>query len=536
MAFTSQRLASLNTSLWIRNFVVLLILLGVFFRFYNIDNKVYWHDETMTSLRMSGYTQEEFVNQAYTGAVTTVGEMLETYQYPSPTDDIQNTISALKQHPEHSPLYYLMVRAWMLNVPHSVETMRLLSVFFGLLAIPCMFWICLELFEAPLVAWVSTALFSISPFHVLYAQEAREYSLWTMTILLSSACCLWAMRVNKPWVWITYGITAALGFYVHPFSAFVVVSHGLYVVIREGFAVSDRVINYVAAVLLSLLLFAPWMAVVMTQFDQFVGNTASVNADRAGSMPLFWLLNLSRVFFDLNQGPSALNPAHYLLAALAIASIIYLWRHASLSSALFITTLIGVTGLAILAPDVLLGGRRSSITRYAVPCYLGLEIAISYFITLKLVERPFAVRARQRVRSRWRAVAIALAAGGIVSCAVSSQVPVWWHKSYAKSRRIPDVAALINESDRPLLVSDRQPAGRILSLSHELNPGVHLQLGERAQQIDVPNGFDPVYLYLPSNQLRSRIERRHQLVATPITLNANEKEDWLWETDKTERS
>ncbi|MEL6319654.1 MAG: hypothetical protein AAFQ57_03250, partial [Cyanobacteria bacterium J06626_14] len=112
MAFTSQRLISLNSSLWIRNFVVILLVLGIGLRFYNIGNKVYWHDETMTSLRISGYTQEEMVADAYTGSVTTVGDFLETYQYPSAVDGLSNTMSALKQHPEHSPMYYLMARAW----------------------------------------------------------------------------------------------------------------------------------------------------------------------------------------------------------------------------------------------------------------------------------------------------------------------------------------------------------------------------------------------------------------------------------------
>jgi uncharacterized membrane protein len=526
-------MGTLSNSIWIRNFVVILLVLGVFFRFYNIDAKVYWYDETMTSLRISGHTQEEMIRATYTGELTTVGTLLDTYQYPNAEYDWQDSLSALKQHPEHSPLYYFLAREWMLTLPNSVTAIRLLSVVFGLLAFPCMFWLCMELFSAPLVAWVSTALFAVSPFHVLYAQEAREYSIWTLTILLSSACCLWAMRTNKSWTWITYGVTAALGLYVHPFSGFVSISHGLYVLMTEQFSLSRRVLNYLAASALSLLLFAPWMAVVVSRFDLFVGNTESVNADRSGSMPLFWLLNLSRVFFDLNQGPSAINPAHYLLAILAVVSMVSVWRKAPLSSAIFLTTLIGVTGLALLGPDVILGGRRSSITRYAIPCYLGLEIAIAYFITLQLSSRPFAVRARLRSRRRWRAVAIALAAGGIISCAVSSQVPVWWHKSYAKSRRIPDVAEVINSSDNPLVISDNQPAGQLLSLSHALNRDVHLQLADKAPLVDVPDGFDSVYLYLPSNQLRNRLERRQNLIATPVTLREDEKDEWLWKTQKT---
>lgn len=531
-----SKLDSLFESLWIRNFVLLLLILGVVFRFYNLDQKVYWHDETMTSLRISGHTQAEMVEQVYTGDVIQVGGLLDTYQYPNEEYSLSDSFDALREHPEHSPLYYLIARFWMMNVPHSVELIRLLSVVFGLLALPCMYWLCMELFGSSLVSWVSTALFAVSPFHVLYAQEAREYSFWTLTILLSSAACLWAMRVNRPLPWIIYGLTVALGLYVHPFTGFVAISHGLYVLITAGFPLGRRQLSYLAASALALLLFSPWLWVVITRFDQFVGNTASVNLDRSGSLPLFWLLNLSRVFFDLNQGPSAINPAHYLLAILAIASLLFLWRWGSMDAALFITTLIGVTGLAIIGPDLLIEGRRSSITRYAVPCYLGIEIAIAYLLTVKLATRPFSSRAKQRSRQQWRVLAISLAAMGIVSCLVSSQVPVWWHKSYAKSRRIPDAAAFVNQQEDVLLVSDAQPAGRILSLSHELDRDVSLQLGDRPPQIDVPEDYSTVYLYLPSNQLRNRLERRQAIVSQPVTLQEDEKDDWLWETTRSDEA
>ena len=36
-------------------FFVVLLVLGIFFRFVNIDRKIYWHDEAYTSLRVAGY-------------------------------------------------------------------------------------------------------------------------------------------------------------------------------------------------------------------------------------------------------------------------------------------------------------------------------------------------------------------------------------------------------------------------------------------------------------------------------------------------
>ncbi|MEB3358861.1 MAG: glycosyltransferase family 39 protein [Synechococcales bacterium] len=523
----TQKWMSLGDSIWLRNLVLVLLVLGIFFRFYNLGGKVYWYDETMTSLRISGYTQAQFIADTYTGETRSVGELLAQYQYPDNGSTLEESFSALAQHPEHSPLYYLLARGWMQVLPNSVAVIRLLSATISLLALPCMFWLSMELFASPLVAWSITAFFAISPFHILYAQEAREYSLWTVTILLSSANLLWAMRWNNPWVWMTYSLTAALGLYTHPFAAFVSFSHGLYVLIVEGVRFGKRFIAYLLASLLSLLLFAPWLRVVLQNFDLFLGNTESVNADRSGSLPLFWLLNLSRIFADFNQGPSAINPLHYLLAILAIASMVFLWRRAPLESAVFLTTLMGVTGLAILAPDMLLGGRRSSITRYAVPCYLGLQMAIAYFLTSQIVSRPITVRAKTRSRKRWRAIAITLATLGTLSILVNSHIAVWWHKSYAKSRRNPDVAAFVNQMEAPLLLSDYQPAGQILSLAHLLEPTVQIQLVEANNQVSLPEVGTPLLLYLPSDRLMRFLENRQNITLEPVQFN--EEEPWLWQ-------
>ncbi len=514
-------------SIWLRNFVLILIVTGIFFRFYNIDRKVYWYDETMTSLRISGHTQPELVSEVYDGSMISVENLLQTYQAPN-SETLGSTMAALADHPEHSPLYYLSARFWMQAFGSSVLSVRLWSALLSLLVLPAAYWLCLELFQSSAVAWVATALMAISPFHVLYAQEAREYALWTVTILVSSATLLWAQRQHGKALWMghgLYGVTAALGLYVHPFSGFVSISHAMYVLGMEKFRWSQQVAGYLMGAALSVVLFMPWLIVVVQNFDMFLGNTESVNASRSGSLPLFWLLNLSRVFFDLNQGPSAINPLHYLITLLAIAALVGVCRQTTAPTWAFIIMLIGVTGLAIIGPDLILGGRRSSITRYAIPCYLGIQMAIAYLLTIKLMARPYNLRQRHRVRRRWRYLAIALAFCGIISCAVSAQIPVWWHKSYAKSRRLPDVAAVINQASQPLVVSDFLPAGSMLSLSHLLRDEVQLQLAERAGMITVPDAAETVFLYLPSDRLRQRLERRQNFTIEPIEQN---EDVWLW--------
>ena len=518
----------LRQSVWLKIFFIALLIIGVFFRFYHVGQKVYWYDETMTSLRISGYTQPQFEAEVYGAGTIAVGDLLEQYQYPDNQSTQEEMWAALRQHPEHSPAYYVMARLWMQWLPNHVVAIRLLSVFISLLALPCMYWLAWELFGSSLVSWSATLVMAVSPFHLLYAQEAREYALWTVTILLSSAAVLRALRRRHRGDWLLYGLSNALALYVHPFSAFVTVSHGLYIAITERFQFNRQSISYLLATGLSLVLFAPWLIVAINQAELFVGNTASVNQPRSGLLPLFWLLNLSRLFFDLNQGPSAINPVHYLLAGLVLFSWLYLYRNASRNSWGFVMLLMGVMGLALLGPDVLLGGRRSSITRYAVPAYLGIQIGVAFLLAHQIVRNPFAVGAKFHLNRQWRTAAIALALAGILSCAVNTHYPVWWHKSYAKSRRNPDVAAVINGSDRPLVITDKKPAGRILSLSHALDKTVRLQLIERPGQVRMPKRFGTIFLYLPSDRLKEKVEARTQAALIPITFGQND-DPWLWQ-------
>lgn len=114
---------------------------------------------------------------------------------------------------------------------------------------------------------------------------------------------------------------------------------------------------------------------------------------------------------------------------------------------------------------------------------------------------------------------------GVISMAVSSQIPVWWHKSYAKSRYNPATAAIVNQSPNPLVVTNELP-GSILSFSHLLRPDVHLQLITRSKNIAIPvEEYDPTFLYKSTPRFRRDLESQN------LTLTPQYEEDWLWTID-----
>ena len=73
-------------------------------------------------------------------------------------------------------------------------------------------------------------------------------------------------------------------------------------------------------------------------------------------------LNLSRIFIDVNQGISLLNPLTYLSLFFAVYALYFVCKTAP-KAGLFIITSIGVLGIALIVPDIILSGRCSQLLR-----------------------------------------------------------------------------------------------------------------------------------------------------------------------------
>ncbi len=206
---------------WLFFFVTLLII-GIFFRFTNLDNKPYWLDEVTNSIHSAGYSKQDFKEQvkSWKDKDLTI-EDLHKYQYPNFETSSLDVISALANgEPQSPPIYYLLSRWWTQLFGASVTIQRSLSVFISILAFPSMYWLCLELFGSSLAAEIGLILIAVSPFHLVYAQEVRMYGAWTVTILLSSASLLRAMRLQRKIDWVIYGANLTLSLYTFPFGRF----------------------------------------------------------------------------------------------------------------------------------------------------------------------------------------------------------------------------------------------------------------------------------------------------------------------------
>ncbi|MBE9192373.1 glycosyltransferase family 39 protein [Gloeocapsopsis crepidinum LEGE 06123] len=492
--------------------VIALLLIGTFFRFINLDQKVYWYDETITSLRIAGYRQTEVVQQIFDDKEISV-QTLQKYQKVNPkTTLLATTYSLATEAPQHPPLYFLAAQFWTQWLGDSVTTMRSLSALISILIFPCLYWLCLELFGSSLTGWMAIALIAVSPFHVLYAQEAREYSLWTVTTLLSSTALLRAMRLKTKSSWRVYAVTIAAGLYSFTFSLFIVTGHSIYIITTEKFRLTKIVKASLFACFIGLLAFSPWILIIIIHLLA-VGDISGWTAINLPLSSLIkeWFINFSSIFFDLNFRHNNVYLTLPILI-LEIYSIYFVCKKSPQKAWLFILTLVGVTAIALVLPDLLWGGRRSSVSRYFIPCYLGIHLSVAYLIATQITSTSFPQR------KIWQIITAMLILCGILSCAISSQSVVWWNKYDSYDN--PQVARTLNQANRPLLISDPGVSfGYVLSLSYLLAPEVKLQLFTEPSVTEISTDAQNIFLYRPSQKLRNQLETKYTVV--PIKENQN---------------
>ena len=499
--------------------ILIALVIGTWFRFYQLDRKVYWIDEAYTSLRIAGYTLAEIKTER---TPLDAQEWRRFHKVSTDRSFAQFRRALLDDI--HPPLYFIGARWWALWLGSSVWDVRCLSAAISLLAFPCLYWLCRELFDSRAVAWTALVLLALSPFHVLYAQEARSYSLWMVTLLLSSAALLRALRVGSKLAWALYGVAIMLALYTHWLSVMLIPGHGLYVWMTSGERAGRTAVSFGLAVGLAAVGLAPWFAMMHR-------IPSPVFTRRAIPVVTFverWLMNVSSVFFDPQVGrPGVLfdvygrdvglrwtEPSTYVIALIAVL-VVYalgaLYRETPRRVWMFVLVLIGVCVVFLGGPDLVRGGQRSTTGRFLTPAYIGIQLAVAHCLAARIK----GIRESAGSRWAWRLVFAMLVSAGFLSCSVSSQAVAWWNKY--ESSYLPDVAGVINNSPSPLvLVGSPIP---LLGLSYMVHPGVMLQLTE-SLFTPPPTRFADMFVYYPqqpqfAESLEARTGYRMTLVNAP---------------------
>ena len=536
---------------WLQFLIIAVLVIGILFRFANLDRKFYWIDETYTSLRVSGYTEAEIIKEISYQKITSPAD-LQKYQQINSEKTLRDTLNSLAtEDPHHPPLYYVLARYWAQWFGTSVAAMRSLAAVISLLVFPAIYWLAWELFESSAVAWMAIAIFAISPYHILFAQEARQYSLWTVTTILSTAALLRATRPDENQnpvalvlSWALYAATATLGLYTHLLFVCVAAAHAIYVAVIANWRDVKTFISYYVASLIALICFMPSLVNTVENFNQVRSTTIWAEQTNFLRLVSRWVGSITIAFFDIGIDGTAnatqlalLIPVGIMILALVGYALYYLCRQTPKRVWLIVLLLIATTALFLAVPDLIKGGRRSANPRYLVPCYVGIQIAVAYLLSAKISSNL----EKLKQQKLWKIVIVGVFSAGIISGGVSSQADIWWNKGSGWLRAL-EVAATVNQASNPLFISDANIA-YIMPLSYYLEPKVKLLIEPRCytscyknrelakkkpQPPQIPGGFSELFLYRPSSTLRSAIQQQNYQIDpadTNVELN-------LWKITK----
>jgi len=493
--------------------LVVALVVGIFFRFYNIDRKVYWDDEIFSSLHILGYTEAGIVRDA---PRIVDGKGLRAVLHPDPSTALSGVSATLdslaSEDPQHSPLYYVAGHFWVQLFGSSVATIRTLSAVAGVIALPAMFWLCLELFSSSVAACMGTALLAISPFAVLYSQEAREYSFWTVAILLMSASFLRAVRTGTTWAWALYAASFTFGLYIFPLSGFIALGQAAFLFATRGSLAKQTRYRASLAYAAGLVLFAPWFVLVAEHLRQAYRSMATVTTTKIPPVHIAGLfLAMVRLdTLDLNSTRHAV-----LISLPVLLSIVYalyvVKRYGRAKAWLFIAMTMLCCTLPLVFADLAFSGQRTDNPRYFLPLYLGIDLAITGLFLTKIVNAPASVASSRA----WRLAFVCILVVRLYSCAASSQAETWWNKREQQSIA---VARAINRAPHPIILGDDYIEWA-LSLANYLRPDVGVALNPRCflcsdstgttadlRTIEPPNDYRAIFLLAPSAVLQDRVK------------------------------
>ncbi len=218
------------------------VLLAFGLRLVNLGGRPFWYDEAFSVL----YAEKPLATMLYGTIAQTDGAAADV----------------------HPLFYYTLLHGWMGLMGQSPAAVRALSVALGVATVAVVYALGQYLFDrrAGLLAALATA---VAPFALYYAQETRMYALLGFAAMTATTCFARAWVEHKPWQWAAFAVAGAVTLYAHNLGALFIASLDVWVLWawwRQRRLVNLRPLFLAHA--LMILLFAPWLTILPSQFNK----------------------------------------------------------------------------------------------------------------------------------------------------------------------------------------------------------------------------------------------------------------------------
>ncbi len=226
----------MHRNTWI--LLAVLILLGATLRLTGWHERSLWQDEVFTLSLATG-------NPLFEATLLPDNFDLDP-PHPVPAAYYQQLAIGMQpwekfvqglQHNVQMPLYTTLVRGWLSVNPDAPNpdpfNVRIISLIFGILAIPLAFLLGRELKNNRL-GLLNASVVTLSGFQIVWSQNARVYALLVFIVLLSTWLAVRICRKESAEgrtpasLWFAFLAASIVGVYCHYFYAFILAFHALF--------------------------------------------------------------------------------------------------------------------------------------------------------------------------------------------------------------------------------------------------------------------------------------------------------------------
>ena len=260
--------------------LLVLTVIGLFLRFYNLGYNSLWLDEAST----------------YSISVKSLAE-------------IWQVTAAGEFNP---PLFYWAEHV-MLMLGNNEIILRFIPALLGVLTIPLFYVIGKEFLDRN-AGIIAAAACAVSPFLIYYSQEARAYSMMLFFVALATIFFIKAMKSGSLTHWALFGAFSALAFWSH-FYAFVMITALVLFALIEWAPRIRTELNNVKMLGLGVVVFVVLsFPLILVTLQLFVTRTASA--------PTYGIQGLGIISETFNQISGFNDIAMYVLVALFVIGIV----------------------------------------------------------------------------------------------------------------------------------------------------------------------------------------------------------------------
>ena len=472
-----------RTLRWLKGVLITLIVFAVGLQIIAASLNIYFDkDEVRKLMRTSGVTVPKLTAVLTLAEPMPISEFVDRYQLTCTQCEQAPGLNALLANREHPPLYYFLLQKWM-GLFATWLNPKLFATLLTIATLPALYWLSYELFRDRLAALISLSLFSVSPLIFSASQHVSQYSLLILLSCLSTATFIRTYRTPSKQMWALYSLLIGLGFYTHLFFVLLPVAHLAYALAQKNLS---KIRGAVLAVVTAGLSFVPWIAGILSGYQQFALTTNLADPPEVTAPPPLWSyftngIMLSVQLFLKKSNISLLsndwldNPGVAILAMItAITTIVWLVHHRKeKDSFALILSCLTLTSLPIIVLDTFLVQGISAKVRYYLPTVMAGLPLLGYWLALGVRSTPKKTALPRPRTWQRRAFSIGLLFVLLVSLTSTAnlfRITLSTTASGAQyGRNYQRAATVINQVSAETLVISYEDYIQTLVFSHRLN-------------------------------------------------------------------